>query len=252
MSFSQFPPTDPVEFPPTDPVERDALAGEYVLGTLDAVTAARVVAAIRTDAALRDAVAAWETRLAPLAALAPPEAPPPGLWDRIDAALPGQTAAPFIARDPWWNRKKFWRAWAVAASAVAAGLAVFAVQPRAPETRFMTVLVSDRSQPAWMAQVNRNGALELAAIRPVGADTPATPSDRVMQLWALPPGATSPTSLGLLPREGGRVSIAAPAVKPVAGMLIEISLEPPGGSPIGRPTGPILFIGRLSEAGPRT
>jgi anti-sigma-K factor RskA len=31
-------------------------------------------------------------------------------------------------------------------------------------------------------------------------------------------------------------------------MLIEISLEPPGGSPTGRPTGPILFIGRLAAA----
>lgn len=244
MSFSQF--------PPTDPAERDALAGEYVLGTLDAVTAGRVVVVMRTDAALRDAVVAWEARLAPLMALALPEAPPPGLWDRIEAALPAQTVATPIAPEPWWDGKRFWRGWAVAATAIAAGLAVFTVQLRAPETRFMTVLVSDRSQPAWMAQVDRNGGLELAAIRPVGADTPATPPDRVMQLWALPPGATSPTSLGLLPREGGRVSIASPAVKPVAGMLIEISLEPPGGSPIGRPTGPILFIGRLSEAGPRT
>ncbi len=244
MSFSQF--------PPTDPVERDALAGEYVLGTLDAVTAARVVAAIRTDVTLREAVAAWEERLAPLSALALPEAPPPTLWDRIEAALPGHIAAPSIIWEPWWNRKQFWRGWAVAATAVATGFAVLTVQPRAPENRFMTVLVSDRSQPAWMAQVDRNGGLELAAIRPVGAETPATPADRVMQLWALPPGATGPTSLGLLPREGGRVSIASPAVKPVAGMLIEISLEPPGGSPIGRPTGPILFIGRLSESGPRT
>jgi anti-sigma-K factor RskA len=31
-------------------------------------------------------------------------------------------------------------------------------------------------------------------------------------------------------------------------MLIEITLEPPGGSPIGRPTGPIQFIGRLAPA----
>lgn len=237
-------------FPPTDPTERDALAGEYVLGTLDAVTAARVVAAMRTDAAFRDAVAAWEARLAPLSAMAVPEAPPPGLWDRIDAAL--GTTAPAVARTPFWQRLDIWRGWAAAATAVAAGLAVFAVQPRPPETRFMTVMVSDRSQSAWMAQVNRDGGIELAAIRPVGADPAPLPTDRVMQLWALPPGATGPTSLGLLPREGGRVSIATPAVKPVAGMLIEISLEPPGGSPIGRPTGPILFIGRLSEAGPRT
>ena len=243
MSFSRF--------PPTDPDDRDALAGEYVLGTLDAATTARVGAMMRDDPALRAAVVAWEARLAPLAALTPPEAPPPELWDRIAAGLPGAAPAQ-SGRTRWWERTNIWRGWAVAATAVAAGLAVFAVQPRAPETRFMTVMVSDRSQSAWMAQVNRNGGIELAAIRPVGAEPAALPADRVMQLWALPPGATGPTSLGLLPREGGRVSIATPAVKPVAGMLIEISLEPPGGSPIGRPTGPILFIGRLSDAGPKT
>ena len=51
---------------PTDPAERDALAGEYVLGTLDARAAAAVERAMATDPALRAAVAAWEARLAPL------------------------------------------------------------------------------------------------------------------------------------------------------------------------------------------
>ena len=235
---------------PTDPTDRDALAGEYVLGTLDAATAARVTAALAHDAALRRLVAEWEARLAPLAELARPEAPPPDLWARIEAGLPG--AARPAVHEPAWRRLNLWRGWAVAATAVAAGLAVAVLQPRVPEERFMTVLVSDRSQAAWTAQFDRSGALQLAAIRPVGAEPPTTPADRVMQLWALPPGATAPTSLGLLPREGGRVSIAQPAVKPVPGMLIEISLEPPGGSPTGRPTGPILFIGRLSEAGPNS
>lgn len=243
-------------FPPTDPVEREALAREYVLGTLDARMAALVAQAMREDAGLRAAVAGWEARLAPLSALAPPEAPPEGIWASIAAMLPG-AAAPAQTRAPFWRRLNVWRGWAIGATTVAAGLALFVVQS-APglrgdrETRFMTVLVTDRSQPAWMAQVDRQGGLQLAAIRPVGAETPPVPADRVMQLWALPPGATAPTSLGLLPREGGVVSIATPAIKPVAGMLIDISLEPPGGSPIGRPTGPILFIGRLSEAGPRT
>lgn len=64
---------------PTDPEARDALAAEYVLGTLEAREAAAVAAALPADPALREAVAAWEARLAPLVALAPPEAPPPGL-----------------------------------------------------------------------------------------------------------------------------------------------------------------------------
>jgi anti-sigma-K factor RskA len=54
-------------------------------------------------------------------------------------------------------------------------------------------------------------------------------------------------SLGLLP-EDGRFTVAPGTVRPEPGMLIEISLEPAGGSPTGRPTGPILFIGRLAPA----
>ena len=83
---------------PGDPLERAGLAAEYVLGTLDARDAAAVEAALASDAALLAEVTAWESRLAPLQALAPPEAPPPDLWDRIEAAL--GSGAPAVAVAP--------------------------------------------------------------------------------------------------------------------------------------------------------
>jgi anti-sigma-K factor RskA len=221
---------------PTDPAERDALAGEYVLGTLDARAAAEVVRAMETDAALRQAVAAWEARLAPLTALAPPEAPPPGLWDRIAASLDGPRPAPVVAKP------RFWQAWALGASVVAAGLAALLLARPVPEQRLMTVLLTQRDQPAWLVEAE-GGALRLASLNPQ-----PVPSDRVMQLWALPQGASAPTSLGLIPAEQGRLTVTPSAIRPEPGMLIEITLEPPGGSPTGRPTGPILFIGRLAAA----
>lgn len=231
------------------PSDMAALAGEYVLGTLDAASQAAVLRAMETDIALREAVAEWEAWLAPLSRLALPEAPPADLWDRIAARL-WPTATPAAPRG---GLSWLWRGWAIGATLAAAAFAALAFLPRAPDTRYMTVLVSDRSQSAWMAQVDRNGAITLAAIAAAGgARGDQAPEGRVLQLWALPPGATAPTSLGLLPASGGRVNIAAPAVRPVAGMLIEISLEPTGGSPTGRPTGPVLFIGRLTEAGPPT
>lgn len=221
---------------PTDPAERDALAGEYVLGTLDARAAAEVARAMDTDPALREAVAAWEARLAPLTALAPPEAPPPGLWERIAASLDGPRQAPAVAKS------RFWRVWALGASAVAAGLAVLLLVRPAPEQRLMTVLLTQRDQPAWLVEA-QGGALRLASLNPQ-----PVPSDRVMQLWALPQGASAPTSLGLIPAEQGRLTVTPATIRPEPGMLIEITLEPPGGSPTGRPTGPILFIGRLAAA----
>jgi anti-sigma-K factor RskA len=236
---------------PTDPAERDALAGlagEYVLGTLDAATARAVERALPQDAALRAAVEAWEARLAPLTALAPPEAPPPGLWDRIEQAL-DPTAAVVAATQPEPTSSGLglgwlWRGWAIGASAVAAGLALVLLlrPPATPEQRLMTVLLTQRDQPAWLVEAERGGAIRLASLNP----RPIEP-DRVMQLWALPQGATAPTSLGLIPPEG-RITVTPSAVSPEPGMLIEISLEPPGGSPTGRPTGPVLFIGRLAPA----
>ncbi len=222
---------------PADPQERDALAGEYVLGTLEAREAEAVRQALPRDAALQEAVAAWEARLAPLTSLAEPEAPPPDLWQRIEAQLPGGAATARPVRGFDW-----WRGWALGATAVAAGLAAFMVLRPVPEQRLMTVLLTQRDQPAWVVEADRGGGLRLAALNPQ-----PVAQDRVMQLWALPPGATAPTSLGLVPQDG-RMTVAPSTVRPEPGMLIEISLEPPGGSPTGRPTGPILFIGRLAAA----
>lgn len=228
--------------------DQGALAAEYVLGTLDARSAATVAQAMPDDPALAAAVLAWEGRLAPLAGLAPPEAPPPGLWDRIERAI---TLALPRPQPPW--RQRLPTLWAAGATALAAGLAAFIIGGGADRpVPMMTVLLSDRAESAWTAEVGRDGAIRLAAISPVAGAGRPVPEDRVLQLWALPPGATGPTSLGLLARGQRSVTVPAPPVRPVPGMLIEISQEPPGGSPLGRPSGPVLFIGRLSQPGPPT
>ena len=135
----------------------------------------------------------------------------------------------------------------------AVALAAIAFLPGQGAPRMMTVLVSDASQTAWTAEVDRQGGLRLASL-PTAAGTAynTAPEGHQLELWGLPPGAAAPTSLGLVPRGGEQVRIASPAIHPVAGMLIMISLEPPGGAPGPAPTGPVLFIGRLSEAGPPT
>jgi anti-sigma-K factor RskA len=223
------------------PEDRDALAAEYVLGTLEAREAAAVAAALPGDAALAQAVAEWEARLAPLAVLASPEAPPPDLWARIERALVPSHPTAKPARSWWSGLLDPWRAGALGATALAAGLAAFILLRPEPEPRLMTVLLTDRDQPAWLVEADQGG-IRLASLNPRPA-----PEGRVLELWALPQGATAPTSLGLIPAQG-RISVAPSTIRPSPGMLIEITLEPPGGSPIGRPTGPILFIGRLAPA----
>lgn len=229
--------------PPGNPNERDALAGEYVLGTLDARDAARVTAALANDTALRQAVAAWERRLAPLSALAVPQAPPEGLWQRIEAAL-----APVAAR-PAPRRLGIWQFWAIGATLAAAAFAGVAYVPRAPAPRMMAVLVTGQSQPAFAAEVMPSGGLHLAAMTSMAGTRPQAPAGRQWELWGQAPGATAPTSLGMIPMHGSTVNIATPAVQPQKNMLIMISVEPPGGSPTGQPSGPVVFFGRLMPAG---
>lgn len=66
----------------------DALAGEYVLGTLSGDERQALEARIENDAGLRGRVEAWERRLgAALLAATEPAEPPPGLFAKIGRAI---------------------------------------------------------------------------------------------------------------------------------------------------------------------
>ncbi|WP_159992477.1 anti-sigma factor domain-containing protein [Roseomonas sp. 18066] len=227
---------------PEDPNLKDLFAGEYVLGTLEAREAKELEAALPHDADLQASVTRWERRFSVLTAMAEPFDVPPELWTRIERSLdpptieaPSATVTSLSRRQgaPW-----FWRGWALGSSALAAGLAAFIWLQQVPE-RLTTVLLSQQDQAAWIVEARGND-LQLAALNPQPVDP-----GRVLQLWALPQGAVAPTSLGLIP-PSGQFTVTPGSVLPSAGMLVEITLEPPGGSTTGRPTGPVLFIGRLA------
>jgi anti-sigma-K factor RskA len=87
-----------------------------------------------------------------------------------------------------------------------------------------------------MATAERTGEL---VVRPTASIT--VPSDKDLELWALPQGETRPRSLGVLPASGRQLT--AP-LAPNTQLLV--SLEPKGGSPTGQPTGPVLYGGWLT------
>jgi anti-sigma-K factor RskA len=223
------------------PEDRSGAAGEYVLGTLSAAELAEVESRLGSDAALRREVAYWQARLLGLAARAPATEPSPGLWARIEARL----GTPVVARAPsLWERLGFWQALsglAVAASLVLASLLVLRAPEPAPE-RYLAVLQTPKDARAgWLVQIEAGGVLKLV---PVGAPT-EVPAGRSLQFWTKPDGAAGPTSLGLV-RAGQPVTVALDKLpaRPGAADLFEITLEPEGGSPYDRPSGPILYIGR--------
>ena len=72
-------------------------------------------------------------------------------------------------------------------------------------------------------------------------------ANRVLELWSVPPQG-APRSLGLISASGATV---VPRGKLPEALLkggtaaLAVSLEPPGGSPTGVPTGPVLYAGKL-------
>jgi anti-sigma-K factor RskA len=235
----------------SDDAERDALAAEYVLGTLDTDDHAAVAAALGSHSALRAAVYAWQDRLLSLSSHATASAPSPALWPRIERSVPakahvGATTAPVPRRAaptlPWWQRLSWWQGLSAAALAASVVLSVLLLQRPDSDAgpRYVAVLQSPDSQSTgWVVEL-RGDRLRLV---PTAAAT-APPPGRSLQFWTKAQSATAPTSLGLV-QAGQTVELPLsrlPAVE--AQQLFEITLEPEGGSTVGRPTGPILFVGR--------
>ncbi len=220
--------------------DAEQLAGEYVLGTLTLEQRRALETRMAGDGELRAAVARWEARLLPLTGLAQPVEPSNQLWTRIAGSLAARGPAPAPAA-PWWNRLGLWRG--LAAAGFAAALLAISVGPRAPTMpahRYMVVLAApDNLAPGWVLEGRDAGRLSLVPLRPT-----AVPAARSLQLWTKADGWSKPVSLGLL-APGKPVEVALGSLPPLEpNQLFEITLEPAAGSPIGRPTGPILYIGR--------
>ena len=216
--------------------DHDALAGEYVLGTLEGAERQAAEALLTRDPGFARAVAAWQERLTPLAALVPPAIPPPGLWRQIDAAT---APAPRPMARPRFGMR-FWQGSTAGALALAAALAGVMLL-RSPAPAVLAVLAA-RSGGAGFVAVARAG--DGLVLRPVAA-IPAAPAGREMELWVLPPGASAPKPLGALPPSGRRGAHPGEEGVVTAGAELLVSVEPEGGSPSGKPTGPVIYSGRL-------
>ena len=108
----------------TEEDDIDGLAGEYVLGSLDAAERRQVDVRLQTDASLAAAIAAWERDLAPLSdqqqGVTPPNQALDGILSRISAlSVPSGAAEVAPLRRPYGRR---WMAVAAGACSLAASL----------------------------------------------------------------------------------------------------------------------------------
>jgi anti-sigma-K factor RskA len=224
----------------------DALAAQYVAGTLRGGARRRFETLLPGHPALRAAVAEWQSRLIPLTAVIAAQAPPAHTWDRIAQRLwpeDAATAAPL----PWWRGLAFWRGLSGVATVAALALALRLVQPGATEPPVMVVLQPTGNAAgiggSVVASFSADGRAAVARpVQPVSVQ-----SDRTLELWWAP-AAGKPKSLGLIRADG--VTVLRPGALPggLKGSGIDhmaVSVEPPGGSPTGQPTGPVVFYGTL-------
>jgi anti-sigma-K factor RskA len=220
------------------------LAAEYVLGVLDAEQRRGFEQRLAQEPALRTEVEHWERRLSELSSEVKPVEPPQQTWANIEAALNEGVASPRSVG--LWNSLAFWR-WAAVGSAAVAATSIAALLVSgpvpAPSAPLIAKLDVSGGQAGFVAAIDpaRNGLTIVPA-------SVTNVNQRVLELWLIAPGG-KPRSLGLI--EAGRaIHINLPtdlAGHIAADTTLAVSLEPPGGSPTGQPTGPVIANGKLTN-----
>lgn len=218
------------------PALADRLAAEYVLGTLTGRARHRFETLLPAHPQLRDAVHRWQHRLVPLTASVAPVQPTPAVWAGLERRLFDTVGAPASPR--WWQRLSLWQGWAGAASMASVALAVALSLPAPVQPPVVVVMGADSGPARFVASVSADG--RSLVLRPL--DGVSLASGQALELWAVPP-AGAPRSLGLVSNQKATTVLRAQLLQGVAAFAV--SVEPPGGSPTGAPTGPVVSVGKL-------
>lgn len=233
--------------------EKNTLAAEFVLGLLDANAQAEAERRLKSDAAFAREVEHWRARFAEFDQTAAPATIDEGLWQRIEFDMQQGKAAAAPKRN-WrelWNSLPAWRTATAFATVLALtfGVASFVATEYAREVSarkpvYVAILVNDSTKDAG-AVVNAfaDGRVEMIPLTDINV-----PADKALEIWTLWDRSVGPRSVGLIDRARSVVLNLNALPKTGENQLFEITLEPKTGSPIGRPTGPILFKGTTSRA----
>lgn len=230
--------------PDDAPSDDGILAAEYVIGLLTPDEARKVKARAAEDPALAQSILSWQERLSGLARRVRPVTPPPLVWQRLEAEVmpPAPAARNGRRRRPWWHAAA-WRGtgqqagWMFAGGMIGAAVmaALLASKLLIAEPAVAALVPVNSPMPAFWVMVTKDGYATVIA------DAAELQPGNTLELWGVPPGATVPVSLGVVPATG---RVKMPAIVP-AGTLLLVSSEPQGGSPTGAPTGPVVYQGRM-------
>jgi anti-sigma-K factor RskA len=218
----------------------DVLAASYALGLVRGGARMRFERLCQSLPLAMAARIRWEDRFVSIALAEAPVEPSRDLWSKISARINasadrGQELA--AARSRFGQRR--WRM-AAAASLLAVALLIGKLTIwNEPTWQEMAVLAPANATPLW--RIERTADSRRLVINTIGVVH--APTAKSYELWVLPGGGT-PVSLGLLPARGRleRSLTAGQQHLLRTAMQVAVSVEPMGGSPTGRPTGPVVIV----------
>lgn len=226
----------------------DVAAVELALGLLEGDERAAALRRVLAEPGFAGEVERWRRYLAPLFDLWPEAEAPPGLLARIERSIDGVPVAP--ARG--WH----WPAITGLTGAAAAALLVFAlVRPQsaplpAPQPSIAAIpagtLVAAIAPTGKGVPVSAVYDAATSTIRLSAAEKPA--AGRSAELWVIA-GDGVPHSLGVLHSGESTALAVAPAnrARLTAGATLALTIEPLGGSPSGKPSGPPVAAGPIAR-----
>lgn len=240
-------------------VRRDKaeLADEFVIGLCDPEEEREVEDRLARDPELAVLVELARQRFSALDATAAEVRVPNDLWSRVERRLDAldesleasttQRAASKPVADLAGERKKrggplLWTAAASLAASLILAVALAWSLLTTVETQVIAVLVNDAGQPVAMVAGAEDNATEVTLLGQTNV-----PAGTVLQLWTKPDPDGPPVSIGVFDEPKRTLLQAAGLPVPQPDQLYEITFEPPGGSPTGLPTGPILGKGFAKE-----
>ena len=229
----------------------NALAAEYVVGTLRGKARTRYQKLMMQYQAVSDATAQWEQYLTGFAETLPPVAPPDDVWESIQVKL-GHKAAnnanlasdtkpsskPGEVIDFEKEKQKRWKNLSFISTAAAMVLAVllFVMQPvPTPEVSHIAVVNNADNTPLWVIEVSDT------TMNVKVTDAFVALADKDYELWMVPANGEAPISLGLMPEANGDTRATPDILLGQSIAALAVSLEAPGGSVTGAPT-EVLYI----------
>jgi anti-sigma-K factor RskA len=220
----------------------DRIAREYVVGTLRGRARARFETVLRSNETARVLVRSWEDRLLPLSLELAPVRPQASAWRAVESRLDREARGRGGAGAAVGGTLQRFR-FAIAAMIALVSLGIgWLLVTRTGEPTAVAVLAPEGQTAIWNVETfPERGRIRIV----VAGAIPAQPG-KSYELWALPEGR-APVSLGLMPaRNETRRLDAAQLAALAASKQVAVSLEPPGGSPTGAPTGPVLYVGTIA------